>query len=50
MSFICLLAECGELAPDIDAKRVNEINLRDAQKKFLDIFLENRSLATAVTP
>ena len=37
ISFVGLLAECDEdVARDIDARRVNVINLKDAQKKILE--------------
>ena len=39
ISFVGLLAECDEdVARDIDARRVNVINLKDAQKKLLENF------------
>ena len=39
ISFVGLLAECDEdVARDIDARRVNVINLKDAQKSFWKIF------------
>ena len=39
ISFVGLLAECDEdLALDIDAKRVNVINLRNAKKNFWKFF------------
>ena len=39
MFFVGLLAERDEdVALDIDAKRVNEINLKDAQKKLSGYF------------
>ena len=39
ISFVGLLAECGEdVARDIDTRRVNVINLKDVQKKLLEIF------------
>ena len=39
ISFVGLLAECNEdVARHIDARRVNVINLKDAQKKLLEIF------------
>ena len=44
--------DCDEdVALDIDAKRVNVINLRDAQKKASgNCFLENRSSVLAAIP
>ena len=46
ISFVGLLAECGEdVARDIDTRRVNVTNLKDAQKKIL----ENWSLVLAAT-
>ena len=39
ISLVGLMAECDEdLALDVDAKRVNVINLKDVQKKLLEIF------------
>ncbi len=39
ISCVGLLAECDEdVARDIDARRVNVINLKDAQKKVLENF------------
>ena len=39
ISFVSLLAECDEdVAREIDARRVNVINLKDAQKKVLENF------------
>ena len=39
ISFVGLLAECNEdEARHIAARRVNVINLKDAQKKLLEIF------------
>jgi hypothetical protein len=39
ISFVSLLTECDDdVALDIDAKCVNVINLKDAQKKLLEIF------------
>ena len=47
ISFIGLLAECDEhIALDINVRRVNVINLKDAQKKLL----ENWSLVLAAKP
>ena len=52
ISFVGLLAECNEdVARHIDARRVNVINLKDAQKKaFGNFFLENWSLVLAAKP
>ena len=52
ISFVGLLAECDEdVARDIDARRVNVINLKDAQKKLLEnFFLENWSLVLTAAP
>ena len=52
ISFVGLLAECDEdVARDIDARRVNVINLKNAQKKAAgNFFLENWCLVLAATP
>ena len=51
ISFVGLLAECDEhVALDIDARRVNVIKLKDAQKRASGIFfLENWSLVLVGT-
>ena len=51
ISFVGLLAECNEgVARDIDARRVNVINLKRAKKASGKFFLENWSLVLAAKP